>query len=68
VEGERTWPWLEEVAQMSEVVREYTKIWHGVLFFHGSGASAWCIAGCGVYEHCTIRFVRERQTSSNGQS
>jgi hypothetical protein len=35
MEGERTRPWLEEVAQMSEVVRKYTEIWHGVLFLMG---------------------------------
>jgi hypothetical protein len=52
---------------MSEaVLRKYTEIWHGVLLFlmgleHLRGA----LQDVGVYEHCTIRFVRERQASSN---
>jgi hypothetical protein len=53
---------------MSEVVREYTEIWHGVFIFlmgleHLRGA----LQDVGVYEHCIIRFVRERQALSNGQ-
>jgi hypothetical protein len=68
MEGERTRSWLEEVAQMSEVVREYTEIWHGVLFLMGLEHLRGALQDVGVHEHCTIRFVRERQASSNGQS
>jgi len=47
------------VAQMSEVVREYTEIWHGVLFLMGLEHLRGALQDVGVYEHCTIRFVRE---------